>query len=191
MHIKNKQLLLRTIESQDNGDIEHIYQWLNDARILKYFGGRDTRYSRTDLRELFRENVYEAPVMILYKKKTIGFINLFQFTDSQKQRHGLAKHSGRIFAVDIVIGDVAYQNRGIGRQALMMILGFIFEELGADKVVLDTYPWHTQALRCYESCGFTITRTLDKHEQYEGQLVANVFMEIDKGTFQAGKVQTG
>lgn len=182
MKIEKGNLCLRTLQPQGN-DFDVIYRWLTDERILKYFDARDRVRSRADIQAEFAPNAYEGPLMILYEQRPIGFIDIFQFTKSQKERHGISGAANPVWAFDIVIGEIDYQGQGIGRRAITMVLRVLFESLHAKKVVLDTYTWNIRAIRCYEHCGFTITRVLPEHDLYEGSLVDDVFMEIDRTTF--------
>jgi aminoglycoside 6'-N-acetyltransferase len=123
--------------------------------------------------------------MILHEHQPVGFLDIFQFTDEQKARHGISEALDPVWAFDIVIGEVNSQNKGIGRQTIGMVLPVLFGSLHAQRVVLDTYTWNARAIRCYERCGFTITRVLHNHELYEGSPADDVFMEIDRKTYYA------
>ena len=135
--LKKDNLLLRTIDMRSD-DANYIYQWLNDDRILKYFGGRDKKRSRADIHHEFAKKEWGTPVMIVYDYTRIGFIDIVKFDALQKRRHGLQENEDNIFAIDIVIGNPAYQNKGVGSKALSIILDFLFNTLHASKVVLDT-----------------------------------------------------
>lgn len=184
MNIQKGNLCLRTLQMEGD-DLHAIYRWLTDERILQYFDGRDRVRSRADIQAEFAPNSYGGPLMILHQHQSVGFLDIFQFTAEQKARHGISEASDPVWAFDIVIGEVNYQSKGIGRQAIMMVLPVLFEPLQARRVVLDTYTWNARAIRCYEHCGFTITRVLHNHELYEGAPADDVFMEIDRKTYYA------
>jgi aminoglycoside 6'-N-acetyltransferase len=167
----------------EGDDLDAIYRWLTDERILQYFGGRDRVRSLADIQTEFAPNSYGGPLMILHERKPVGFLDIFQFTDDQKTRHGISAALDPVWAFDIVIGEVNSQNKGIGRQAIEMVLQILFESLDAQRVVLDTYTWNARAIRCYERCGFTITRVLHNHELYEGSPADDVFMEFDRKAY--------
>jgi aminoglycoside 6'-N-acetyltransferase len=182
MKIEKGMLCLRTLQPEGD-DFKTIYRWLTDERILQYFDGRDRVRSHADIQAEFAPNSYDGPLMILHEHRPVGFLDIFPFTDDQKTRHGIAEALDPVWAFDIVIGEVNSQNKGIGRQAVGMVLQIFFESLHAQRVVLDTYTLNARAIRCYERCGFTITRMLYNHELYEGAPAADVFMEIDRKTY--------
>ena len=118
--------------------------------------------------------------MIYYKNKPVGFIDVFKFSSETNIRHGLSENEKEVFSFDIVVGETRFQNKGIGSTSVTKLLQMLFIEKTANKVVLDTYVWHEQAIHCYEKCGFRITRILKNHEKYEGKEADDVFMEITK-----------
>jgi RimJ/RimL family protein N-acetyltransferase len=48
-----------------------------------------------------------------------------------------------------------YWSRGYGTDALQVLLGYAFDELGLHKVFLRVLVQNPRAIRCYEKCGFT------------------------------------
>ena len=184
MRLENGKLCLRALELESN-DLDRIYRWLTGDAILTFFSGRDRIRSRADVQAEFAPNAYGGPLMIEYERQVIGFLDICPFTVEQKIRHGLADAPDPVWAFDIVIGEVALHNRGIGRQIIRMILPVLFDQFHAQRVVLDTYPWNARAIRCYEHCGFKVTRVLPQHELYEGSSVDAVLMEIDRAPFYA------
>lgn len=176
--MKKNDIVLRTAV---HSDLIKIHQWLNLDIILKYFGGRDhDRPSIEDIENEYGSQNNPNVLMIYYKNKPVGFIDVFEFSSETNIRHGLSENEKEVFSFDIVIGETRVQNKGIGSAALNELLQILFFEKAANKVVLDTYVWHKQAIRCYEKCGFRITRILKNHEKYEGKEADDVFMELTK-----------
>lgn len=60
----------------------------------------------------------------------------------------------RIATMAVVIGP-DFQNRGIGREALQLALRLAFDELGANKVELQTWSYNRRAIHLYTALGFT------------------------------------
>ena len=161
-----------------HSDLIKIHQWLNLDIILEYFGGRDRdRPSIEDIENEYGPQHNPNLLMIYYMNKPVGFIDVFEFSNETNIRHGLSENEKDVFSFDIVVGEFEVQNKGIGSTALNLLLQLLFIEKSANKVVLDTYVWHKQAIRCYEKCGFRITRILKNHEKYEGKGADVVFME--------------
>ncbi len=73
----------------------------------------------------------------------IGFVALFNI----KWRNQTAEMA-------IGIGDAAQRGKGYGREALNLLLGFAFHELGLYRVGLTVMDYNTEAIRAYERVGF-------------------------------------
>ncbi|MBN1649148.1 MAG: GNAT family N-acetyltransferase [Spirochaetales bacterium] len=165
----------------EQDDMQYIYKWLNYENILQYFGGRDRkRPSVEDIENEFGPGKNGNVLMIWFKNRPVGFVDVFEFTKETNVRHGLPADEQGVISFDIVVGETGLQNSGIGSAAVNILLHLLFAEKNAQKVVLDTYTWHRQAIRCYEKCGFRVMRILKNHEIYEGKQTDDVFMEITK-----------
>lgn len=179
--MKENDMILKRAEQND---LTEIYRWLNSEIIMKYFGGRD--HEKPSIEEIEKEyGPQNNPnlLMIYYRNRPVGFIDIFEFSNETNIRHGLSENDKKVLSFDIVVGEVEFHNIGIGSTALNMLLHKLFFEKAANKVVLDTYVWHKQAIRCYEKCGFRATRILKDHDVYEGKKADDVFMEISKDEY--------
>ncbi|MCL6450432.1 MAG: GNAT family N-acetyltransferase [Acetobacteraceae bacterium] len=58
-------------------------------------------------------------------------------------------------AAGIVIGDPADRGRGLGRDAIQVLLEFAFRWLGLNRVEVAVGAENEQALCCYRACGFS------------------------------------
>jgi RimJ/RimL family protein N-acetyltransferase len=54
----------------------------------------------------------------------------------------------------IQIGEAAFQGRGLGGEALRLLLAYGFETLGLHRIELRVYESNPRAIRCYERLGF-------------------------------------
>lgn len=81
----------------------------------------------------------------------------------------------------IYIGDTNYHGRGIGKQALKIILNEAFSTLNLDKVYLRVTESNYRAISLYESLGFVCEGRLknhffnDKEEKFENVLYLSLF----------------
>jgi RimJ/RimL family protein N-acetyltransferase len=60
----------------------------------------------------------------------------------------------RTATLGIVIGEREYWGKGYGTEAVRTMLRYAFEELGLNRVELETYSFNPRAIRCYEKAGF-------------------------------------
>ncbi len=54
----------------------------------------------------------------------------------------------------ISIGEVAYWERGYGREAVELMVRYGFEELNLNRIGLQVYSDNWRAIRCYQKAGF-------------------------------------
>lgn len=88
-----------------------------------------------------------------------------------------------IAEIGIKICETDYQNRGIGRKVLSMLIGWLFKN-GYSKIVLDTNLTNARAQHVYESLGFRKVRTnIDSWKDQLGQLQSSVDYELIEKDF--------
>ncbi|MBF2064204.1 MAG: GNAT family N-acetyltransferase [Calothrix sp. C42_A2020_038] len=80
----------------------------------------------------------------------------------------------------LFIDETEYWEKGIGSKLISAVVNYLFEELGAQKIVIDPETWNTRAIHCYEKCGFVKVKLLPKHELHEGEYRDSWLMAIDK-----------
>jgi len=91
-------------------------------------------------------------------------------------RVSLREIAGRSARLGIGFGT-HYVGRGYGTEALRVFLGYCFEELGFDRIVLDVAAINRRAIRCYERCGF---KYVGSHYVYAGTDVDIAFLKEER-----------
>jgi len=61
--------------------------------------------------------------------------------------------------VGILIGAQAQRGGGYGTEAMRLACRFAFEEMGLERVELETFEFNTRAVRSYEKVGFVVEGT--------------------------------
>ena len=85
--------------------------------------------------------------------------------------------------IGIKLCETDYQNRGIGKKVLSMLIAWLFQN-GYSKIVLDTNLTNARAQHVYESLGFCKVRTnIDSWKDQLGQLQSSVDYELVKKDF--------
>ena len=54
----------------------------------------------------------------------------------------------------ILIGDRTEWDKGYGTDAVNTLAGYIFNELGLERIYLNTLDWNIRAQRCFHKCDF-------------------------------------
>ncbi|PZF84435.1 GNAT family N-acetyltransferase [Jiangella anatolica] len=79
------------------------------------------------------------------------------------------------FRIDLV---PAYQGRGIGPEAIELMLAYLFEEVGVHRVGLEVYAFNPRAQRSYEKAGFVVEGRLRDSLLWAGERVDTVVMGL-------------
>lgn len=152
-------------------DYALLARWLTDERVLAFYEGRDNPFpiekviKKYSPRAVASEGV--IPCIMQYECHPIGYL---QFYLADPIEYSFEAH-GKVYALDLFIGEPQYWGRGLGASFLRLLLGYLFEQQGADWVILDPHIDNERAIRAYEKCGFRKIKLLPKHEQHEGQYV--------------------
>jgi RimJ/RimL family protein N-acetyltransferase len=70
------------------------------------------------------------------------------------------------------------RNRGLGTEAIRMLIGYGFEQLGLHRISLDVLDFNPRARRVYEKVGFVTEGVLREAHIWENQWVDDILMAI-------------
>lgn len=89
----------------------------------------------------------------------------------------------RVATVGIFIGDKNFLGKGYGRDAMKILLSFIFLQMNINKVRLTTYSFNERAIICYEKLGFKTEGVLRKEIYSDGKYYDKIAMGILREEF--------
>lgn len=132
------------------GMIPLMERWFNDFRTLD-LNGDDIAPQTHEMfvaqwEPLLRGERADWVGFALYslpELQPIGIANVRDFTNV----HGTAE-------IGISIGEPVERGRGLGTEAVQMLLDYAFTTLGVFNVWLDTLSYNEAAIRAYEKAGF-------------------------------------
>ncbi len=158
-------------------EIEQVYHWSGDEQILRWSGGAPTELTLQEFRDRVRgeqKNPLEhrrAFFIVTRAGELIGRIGCFAIEWD--------KHAGEL---GVVIGEPSEWGKEYGREAVTLLLRYIFETTSLDRIYLYTYPDNLRAQRCFAACGFRNAGTARRFSpdlgEYDG-----VEMEITRREF--------
>ena len=141
-----------------------LRRWINDPRIwstLHHRGpmnaSRETEWiesqgkSKTD---------YVFAIVVKDEERLIGSAGLHQID---------ARTRSATFG--LLIGDVAYQNRGFGSEATRLTLKYGFRELNLNRIQLGVFANNWRAIRAYQKAGFVHEGCLRQSQYSQGEYV--------------------
>lgn len=177
MQLQCGDISIRPLEEKD---FSLMLKWLTDERVLRYYGGRDLKYTLDSLADHYRRK-FEADgfrVMIQYQNAPVGYGQIYQITDELFEEYSYPKTAQKVYAMDQFIGEPAYWNQGIGSAYLKRMCTYLKEKRAAQVVLLDPRKDNPRAVRAYRKAGFEIIGELLEHEMFEGKKEDCWLMEL-------------
>lgn len=134
----------QALRQADNNDVEALLSWWNDGKVMSHAGFPNglNKNEQDILNELSTNNKEQRRLIMLYDDFRIGEMSY--------------KHIGNdVYDFGIKICNEEYQNRHLGPKYLALLFDYLFDELNAKTIILDTDLENTRAQKVYERIGFT------------------------------------
>lgn len=145
MTLLGNQIYLKENLSEENYPL--LLKWLTDIEIIGYlYSARRMRDFKnvSDIKNFLAEEKDEMFWEIYARDDVfIGYASLCSFQGKEQCE----------FSVFIL--DKKYWGKGAGLEATRLMLDHAFNELGIEKIVLETSELHQGAIRLYEKAGFS------------------------------------
>jgi len=179
-YLVGKRIYLRLIDEKDIN--EKYLSWLNDNQVTKYIEAGIFPTTSKDLEKFYAgisKSKTDVMFAIVTKRKDthIGNIKL-----------GNINWVHRFAELGIMIGDKTYWGKGYGQEACQLLLGYAFNKLNLNKIILGVYAPHKAAITAYKKVGFRVEGILKKMLNLDGQYVDKVYMGILRSTFNKNKI---
>ncbi|WDV45130.1 GNAT family protein [Clostridiaceae bacterium M8S5] len=158
MIFESKRIKLRKMTKED---IPTYNIWSNDEEVVRTTYPNLERYTLEDT-EIFYSRVTKTTnsrtFMIVDKvrENAIGIISLINMDLFNRNAE---------FIIDI--GDKDYWGKGIGKEAMSLILDYGFKELNLHRIYLRVYSFNERAIKLYEKKGFV----------HEGKMIEAIFRD--------------
>ena len=145
--LKGTNRYLRALEPED---LEFVYAIENNESVWEV-SNTQTPYSRFLIKQYLEnahQDIYEAKQLRLAiclndTQKAIGLIDLFDF-DPKNSRAGLG----------LVIADLASRNKGIGSEALELVINYSFQQLQLHQLYANIGSNNEISLQLFTKFGF-------------------------------------
>ena len=145
--LKGTNIYLRALEPED---LEFIYAIENNELVWEV-SNTETPYSRFLIRQYLEnahQDIYDAKQLRLAiclnnSQEAIGLIDLFDF-DPKNNRAG----------VGILINDAQNRNKGIGSEALALIIDYSFEQLQLHQLYANIGTDNEISIQLFTKFGF-------------------------------------
>jgi len=128
-------------------DAEKYTEWLNDLELTMNL----TLYNsiiNVETEKAFLENLSKEHNYSIIDIETNELIGTCGFIDLD--------HLNQTAEVGIFIGNKSYWNKGIGTEALMLLLDYGFKALNFHNIQLRVYSFNERAIKSYKKIGFKV-----------------------------------
>ena len=170
MKLEYQGIVLRNAEENDAAQLA---AWWNDGAVMAHAGfplGLGTTPEKIAAQIAGDSDETRRRLILEYQGKPIGEMSFRIMEDGAAE-------------IGVKICESAYQERGVGRKALSMMIGELFQR-GCGKIILDTNLNNTRAQHVYESLGFQKTGVrIDVWTDQIGRLQSAVDYELTREHF--------
>lgn len=146
-------------------DAEKYTKWMNDFKVTDGINGSRNVISLESEKKWIEENSKAGNYNFsIVKKDNDELIGNCSF-------HDLDKIWGNA-TIGIFIGEEENRNKGYGTEALKLLIGYGFDYLNLNNIMLNVYSFNENAIACYKKVGFKeIGRrrqcVMKKNERYD------------------------
>jgi RimJ/RimL family protein N-acetyltransferase len=173
--LKGSLVNLRAVEPED---YRLLWQWLNDAGVMVYWGRPGNTQSLPEVSRVEEAQASRGTsrkyIVETHDGLPIGQIDYYDL-DWQ----------ARSAWTSIMIADPQYWGGGYGTNAMRTLLTYLFMQMGLHRVSLSAHITNTRAIRSYEKNGFRVEGTLREWAYFNGEWVDGVLMSVLDKDFPA------
>lgn len=174
---RGKRVSLRRCEP---ADYPLIQRWQNDPVIFRWMD-YVRPFSLEDIKESEERAVQEGhPFVIEVEGRVVGRIGLNNIRDRD--------HMASLY---LYVGDRDTWGKGYGRDALMTLLSYGFDNLNLRQIELWSLGDNDRAIRLYKASGFVEDARLRDRSWVEGHYIDHVVMSINAEEFARSRADYG
>lgn len=132
---------------------EYIYRWRNDPETTRWMGPKFRKrptFSEVEasLTKIINERPEDGLLFAIADRISLRYIGGIDLTSIDGIDHNAV--------LSLVVGLAADRNKGYASEAVGLLLGHAFQEMGLHRVSLNVYEENKAAVRCYVKSGFRI-----------------------------------
>lgn len=148
-------------------DLPRLGIWLDRPHVARWWGDRDEAMAA------IRQHVPADHALIAVDTRPVGYLCWQQPLPEELAAAGLGDLPADLIDVDILIGEPDLVGRGIGPQALTLLLDQL-RAAGQTSVGMAAAAANPRARRAYEKAGFRLFRTFQEAGQDYDYLVQSL-----------------
>jgi RimJ/RimL family protein N-acetyltransferase len=153
-------------------DSEAWARWIRDSEYQRLLDtGPALLHPAASVRGYMEKEIGKEYIVfsihLLEEDRPVGFIDLGGFD-----------WVARSAWVAIGIGEPEYRGRGLGTDAMQVLVRFAFEQLNLHRINLTVFEYNQRALRSYEKCGFVLEGCQRQFLNREGRRWDMIYMGL-------------
>lgn len=163
------RVYLRALEPKDSS---LSIEWRNNDRIWDMLGGPKYFVS-----EFYEKNWVEKAILnskelrlAICLKGSNRYIGNVYMTEINEINRSCQSH--------IIIGECDCWGKGYGREALLLAVGYMFNERNMNRIQANILETNTQSLRMHEKCGYrregVLREAIYKNGKYNNQYILSL-----------------
>lgn len=180
--LQKDKVKIRLMEDEIE-EYKFMTKWLSTPEVLDFYEGRSKSYSLEAIIKKFgprAKGEEVVPCMIEYDGVTIGYVQYYETNARDYEISNILfdEKISKIMAMDIVIGETNFWNRGIGTEVMREIISYLFSQKGADMIWIDPIVSNERAIRWYEKSGFKKLAIVPNREMHDGEYKDSCIMYV-------------
>lgn len=152
--IKGRKVVLR---EKRLSDAENDYTWRCDRELARLDAAPPSRLSFSEFTMSYAEELRHPS----RRRRRLAIDTLDGKHIGNCMYYDIDERKGEA-EIGIMIGNRDYWDQGYGTDAITTLVRHIFEEVGLERLYLNTLNWNLRAQRCFEKCGFVPYRHLSR-----------------------------
>jgi RimJ/RimL family protein N-acetyltransferase len=154
--------------------------WYGDPEIWHLTSWAPSPMNRPSVEKLFEDRELSSvddsfAIHVKEEDEPVGVISLMNISDANESAE-----------LSIIVGHPDDRHQGYGTEAIELLLGYAFEELGLNRVGLSAFEFNDEAIAAYEKLGFAVEGRYRQAIKRNSRFYDAILMSIIKGEWQAG-----
>ena len=137
-------------------DLDKLWLWINDKEISQYLTVYRRLFSKEAEKEWLNKTLMdtENPTFAILSNTNKNIIGVVSLTVDKENNNSV---------LGIFIGEKNLWNKGLGTEAIILLLDYAFNVLNLHKVWLGVFSFNKRAYQVYQKVGFKEVGRLREH----------------------------